>query len=147
MAPFSLTFYPCNHNCRTDFLIVHSLDTRFVIIKISSVGFSAFFRDKNPRSPVVFSLCAFLKILVHSVLFNDALDCLCFLTTFYQLQRLHCLNDRYGRQNVAVEWLAVLLRFRHVSDSNLSPKTGCPDWCFSWLSLVPTGKRWDSIVN
>jgi hypothetical protein len=43
--------------------------------------------------------------------------------------------------NVAVRWLAVLLRIREVPGSNLVPETGCPDWGSSWFSSVSTIKH------
>jgi hypothetical protein len=42
--------------------------------------------------------------------------------------------------NVAMEWVALLLCFAGVLGSYLGPETSCPDWCVSWLPVVPSGK-------
>jgi hypothetical protein len=42
--------------------------------------------------------------------------------------------------NVSAEWLALLLHIWKVLGSNLSSRTGYPDWGFSWVSSVPLDK-------
>jgi hypothetical protein len=49
------------------------------------------------------------------------------------------VRDCLSKLNFATEYLALLLRIREVSGSNLSPKTGCPDWGCSWFFSVPPG--------
>jgi hypothetical protein len=49
---------------------------------------------------------------------------------FYVSQTLSALlhaNALFKKQNVHVEWLAVLLRIRVIPVPNLGPKTGYPD--------------------
>jgi hypothetical protein len=44
---------------------------------------------------------------------------------------LQNVAKHYVSSNVAVEWLAILLRIQEFPSSNLSPETGYPDWDFS----------------
>jgi hypothetical protein len=48
--------------------------------------------------------------------------------------------------NVVTEWLALLFRIWEVPRSNLGLDTDSPDWCFSWLLVLP-GKFRDSTSN
>jgi hypothetical protein len=49
------------------------------------------------------------------------------LTPASHRSEISFLEHSSSSPNVVAEWLAVLLRIREISDSNLGPKTGCPD--------------------
>jgi hypothetical protein len=49
--------------------------------------------------------------------------------------------------NIMVQCLALLLCIWEVSGSCLGLETGYADWDFSWFSIFPPGKCWDSTLN
>jgi hypothetical protein len=64
-----------------------------------------------------------------------------FSLLFRQKQIAHQRND------VAVEYLALLLCIREVPRSNFCPEARYPDWGFPWFSLLPRDKCRDSTSN